>query len=584
MSGRIIYTIEAKCRDCYRCLRNCPVNAISIINGQASVDETLCILCGNCLKECPQNAKQYRSDIEKVKHLVKEFNTAISVAPSYPAFFEEWESNRLPSVLRKLGFKYVAETSVAASNVAMESFNYYSKNGKSLISSACPSVVNYIEKHRPELIDYLAPFLSPMMAHAGKIKYTLGDNWKVVFVGPCVAKKDEAERPEFKDLVDAVITFEELYDWMNEEAIEFKNFEESNFDEESVSYSRLYPLSGGMIKTALTNADNLNDEIHYMCGWDEIKDSLKEISKEQNFIEPLMCKMGCINGPGAFGKNSVLERKRKVIDSYNKKQRPFNPAEVQKYPIEITRAFKRINKSKEENKDDNEIIKILNQKGIMNEKDELNCGACGYNSCRENAIAVLNNKIELESCIPYMRRLAEQRTDKIIESSPNGIVILDRELNILSMNEAFKKFFVCGNALLGKKISCLMDPEPFIRLRDENNRIIEVTEKHKNYNLICHQIIYKLPEEDQYVGIFVDITRMILNEEKLNIIRRKVLDQARELLNHQIMMAQNLTKFLGESTAKGEELVEKLMQLSSEEKKQISGEASDWIWKSYTAK
>ncbi|MGK9368226.1 [Fe-Fe] hydrogenase large subunit C-terminal domain-containing protein [Melioribacter sp. Ez-97] len=584
MSGRIIYTIEARCRDCYRCLRNCPVKAISVINGQASVDESLCILCGNCLKECPQNAKQYRNDIEKVKRLVSEFNTAVSVAPSYPAFFEEWECSRLPSVLRKLGFKFIAETSVAAENVALESFEYYKVNHKSLLSSACPSLVNYVEKHQPELTDYLAPFLSPMAAHASEIKSELGADWKVVFIGPCVAKKEEAERPESEALVDAVITFEELYDWMKEKSIDFKNFEESGFDRQSLGYSRLYPLTGGMIKTALANSDNLNEEIHYVCGWEEIKDSLSEISNKKNFIEPLMCRMGCINGPGVYGSAGLFERKRKVIDSFKNKSGSTASENPGLKKVDITRAFRRTQSGIDKKRDINEITKILNQKGIMTEEDELNCGACGYNTCRDNAEAVLNEKIELESCIPYMRRLAEQRTDKIIETSPNGIVILDKELSILHMNEAFKKFFVCGNALLGKKISRLMDPEPFVRLKDGNNEIVELTEEHKNYNLICHQILYKLPEEEQYVGIFVDITGAILNEEKLNAMRRKVVEQARELLEHQMIMAQNLTKFLGESAAKGEELVEQLMQLSQEEKIHSPGKGNDWIWENYSAK
>ncbi|MFZ6032623.1 MAG: [Fe-Fe] hydrogenase large subunit C-terminal domain-containing protein [Melioribacter sp.] len=584
MSGRIIYTIEARCRDCYRCLRNCPVNAISVMNGQASVDESLCILCGNCLKECPQNAKQYRNDIEKVKRLVSQFNTAVSIAPSYPAFFEEWECNRLASVLRKLGFKFIAETSVTATDVAVESIEYYRGNDKSLLSSACPSLVNYIEKHQPQLTDFLAPILSPMTASAVKIKSELGMNWKVVFIGPCVAKKEEAERPESEGLVDAVLTFEELYDWLKEESIDIKNYEESNFDQRSGGYSRLYPLTGGMIKTALANADNLNEEIHYVCGWEEIKDSLTEIPKKKSFVEPLMCRMGCINGPGVIGDAAIFERKRKVIDSFKKKSNALNCDERRPFTGKITRSFKRVNKVAIEKHDVEEIIKILNQKGIMTEEDELNCGACGFDTCRENAEAVLNKKIELESCIPYMRRLAEQRTDKIIETSPNGIVILDSELNVLHMNEAFKKFFVCGNALLGKKISHLMDPEPFVRLKDGANPIIELTEEHKKYNLICHQILYKLPEEEQYVGIFVDITSTILNEEKLNTMRRKVVEQARELLEHQMIMAQNLTRFLGESTAKGEELVEQLLQLSREEKKQNPAKGNEWIWENYSAK
>jgi uncharacterized Fe-S cluster-containing protein len=211
----------------------------------------------------------------------------------------------------------------------------------------------------------------------------------------------------------------------------------------------------------------------------------------------------------------------------------------------------------------------------------LNCGSCGYATCHDKAIAVLQGLAEPEMCIPYMRRLAEQRTDKICETSPNGIVMLDERLNILSMNPAFRKFFSCSNAVAGRRISYLMDPEPFERLASSDEPLVVVTVRHEKYNLVCHEILYKLPEEKQYVGIFVNITSSLANEEKLKELRSQTARQARELMEHQILMAQKMAQFLGESTARGEELVRNMLMLVADPK---SEKDNRWLWDMYTSK
>ena len=231
--------------------------------------------------------------------------------------------------------------------------------------------------------------------------------------------------------------------------------------------------------------------------------------------------------------------------------------------------------------------------GKSRPEDQLNCGACGYSSCREKAIAVVRGMAEVEMCIPYMKNLAERRTDRIIETSPNGIVILDERLNILSMNPTFKKFFMCSEAVCGKRISYLMDPDPFEKLASGDKDKLELVVKHDRYNIICHQILYVLPEERQYVGIFVNITNSQANQTKLDHLRVQTIAQARELLEHQISMAQKMGQFLGESTARGEALVEKLMEMADEESENRENNASNgrpgkkgknWLWDTYTSK
>ncbi|MEW6653317.1 MAG: [Fe-Fe] hydrogenase large subunit C-terminal domain-containing protein [Bacteroidota bacterium] len=583
---QIIFTNKARCRDCYRCLRNCPVNAIKMKDGQASVVVDLCILCGTCLKECPQNAKQFRRDIDKVKQLIIENEyVAVSIAPSFPALFEDWQIERVPSLMRKLGFNFVCETAEAAYFVAKETNNYFSEKGKGLcLSTACPSFVTYIEKYQPNKVDNLTPLVSPMIAHAKRLKNKLGSHWKVVFVGPCIAKKSEAERTEYKGLIDGVLTFTELLEWMKEEKIDLKQYEASGFDEDVAGHARLYALTGGMSKTALMETDNLNTSVYAMSGFEEIVDSINSFNSANNkiMIEPLICSSGCVSGPGLPKSNTVFKRKENIINYANSKTNCKDLIDDQ--PVKLYTTYSHAAGLIDNDFAEEKIRSVLEQTGKQNEEDQLNCAACGYKTCKDNAKAILSGMVEIESCIPYMRRLAEQRTDKIIETSPNGIVILNRELEIIHMNPAFKKFFMCTNSVVGKRISYLMDPEEFIKLKESGIASVEHTVNHSNYHIVCHQILYKLKEDDQYIGIFVDITKNLSNEEKLDSLRERTISQAQELLKHQIEMAQQLAKLLGENTAKGEELVDNLLKLTQDEKVKNIGRNKNGLWDTYTTK
>ena len=227
---------------------------------------------------------------------------------------------------------------------------------------------------------------------------------------------------------------------------------------------------------------------------------------------------------------------------------------------------------------------MLERTGKAREEDQLNCGACGYGSCRDKAIAVIRGLAEPEMCIPHMRRLAEQRVDRIIETSPNGIVILDEQLRILHTNPAFRRYFTCSPAIHGQPVSALMDPEPFERLASGQDSLIEMTVEHTHYSLICHQIAYLLPKERQYVGIFVNITNQRTSQQKLDTLRTQTITQASELLQHQIQMAEEIARFLGESTAWGEDLVEKLILLGREDSETARRGNGQWLRDIYTSK
>jgi len=564
ISRQFVFTLTARCRDCYRCLRACPVKAIRMERGQAYVDEKRCIACGTCIRECPQNAKSFRHDIDVAQRLIESGGMiAASIAPSFAAVFNKWQIFRLPSALRALGFKYIGQTSHGAFQVSAHALKIIKRdNSKPYIGTACPAIVNYIEKYKPHLVENLIPIVSPMLAHGRMLKEKLGKDTKVIFIGPCVAKKSEIIRPVNKGIIDCVLTFKELMIWLNQKGINLLNCEESSFDEKPVHLAQLYPLPGGMIKTAGLEEDGFDLKLLRVDGINNVKPLIESLPVDSSYtlIEPLFCSQGCINGPGINIEKNIFE-KRKDLLQYNKETKHTHIIpDIQDEGLFYTEYSKEEGIFREVTEE--EIEKVFERTGKLDPLQQLNCGACGYDSCRDKAIAVVQGMAEPEMCIPYMKRLAERRTDQIFNTTPNGIVILDNELKILAINPAFKKFFYCSDAVLGRHISYLMDPAPFEKLITGSADSLDIVRTHKHYNLMCRELLYILKQEQQIVGIFINITSQQENEKKLKEIKLQTVQQASELLEHQIKMAQTIAQFLGESTARGEELVRKLMSLT----------------------
>ncbi len=584
-TGQVVYTNKAHCRDCYRCLRVCPVKAIRMENGQAYVVPERCISCGTCIRECPQGAKQYRSDLEHAMRLIaSDKPVAASIAPSFVAVFSESEQKRLASGLRKLGFAYVGETAIGAHEVAVETARICQAQPESShVCTACPAIVRYVELYHPDMVPVLAPVVSPMLAHAKHIKKKLPAGSQVIFIGPCVAKKSEADRPENAGIVDCVLTFAELLDWFERENVNLAMCEASSFDEEPAGAARLFPLVGGSIRTGGMNTDVLAANIISASGFNEVTGALACVQESgPTIIEPLFCQQGCVNGPAMPASTGVYERRREVLDYALEHTGLVASARDDTPCTELSAIYAPVLSDIDEQITEEQIRNVLERTGKAAEENQLNCGACGYATCRDKAIAVIQGMAEIEMCLPYMRRLAEQRTDRIIETSPNGIVILDEHLKIIHMNPAFRSFFMCSEAVLGKPISYLMDPDPFEQLAAGKAEIVETIARHDRYNLVCHEIVYKLADVNQYVGILVNITKSRTNKEKLDSLRSQTVLQARELLDHQVNMAQTLAKFLGDSTAQSESLLERLILLADDEPG--DNDRRDSIWDTYTSK
>ncbi|MDR2979272.1 MAG: 4Fe-4S binding protein [Bacteroidales bacterium] len=562
----VVYTTKAKCRDCYRCVRVCPVNAIKMESGQAQVVTENCIACGTCIIECPQHAKTYTTDYGKVLQMLEGNQTLIvSLAPSFAGYYTEWEQKRLPSALRSIGFHFIAETAAAAWDSAIASANYIKENKKQHhICTACPAVVNYINIYAPQYAPLLVPVASPMIAHAKMLKQE-HPKAKFVFIGPCVAKKDELLQPENEGLVDAVLTFDELNQLMKLKGVMLDSVEESKFDQEAKGFARLFPLEGGLLKTGNIPTDMLNSRVVAVSGFEEVHEillSLKKDAPEKVVIEPLFCRHGCINGPVANREENVFNKRARVL-AYAEKN-PGKRGDEEALNASLLEVTYHTKPHVQKQYSEAEIRIVLEATGKHHPEDELNCTACGYSTCREKAIAVLDGLAEVDMCMPFIRRTTEQRFEMLIKHDPNGIVSMNNHLEIIHMNDAFKRMFSCSDSVLGKSISYLMDPDFFEKAVTSGQTMLRETMTFPNYNLTAHIIVYPIPDQDQYVGIFMDITDFNQNRERLSDIKSETMQKAQELLDHQITMAQDLARFLGEHTAKEEFLLHRLIDLTKQ--------------------
>ncbi|MDR1491320.1 MAG: 4Fe-4S binding protein [Planctomycetaceae bacterium] len=571
---QVIYTNKAFCRDCYRCVRVCPVKAIRMESGQAQVIAERCVACGTCVRECPQEAKTFRNDLNPAMELVRSGErVAVSVAPSFAGLYPAWQQTRIPSVLRRLGFSHVSETAIGAFFSAKATAEYiYKHPHEPSICTSCPASNELIKRYHPEWVRYMVPVVSPMIAHAKYLRRKLGTDTRVVFLGPCTAKKAEAGLYQDDGRIDCVITFDEFHQWLAQENLEISSCEESDFDDQPRGAARLFPLEGGCVRTAGWSTEHLDAKILAVSGFEVIEKAFQEARSGQ-VIEPLFCRLGCACGPanGTDHKSGGFESRFDVIlynEACGNRKRGDEDARIADDKLTdddrqfLTTLYVKHQPQEIPHKPitEEQIREVLEKTGKSNPENQLNCGACGYSSCRDKAVAVLEGIAEPEMCLPYVKRLAEQRIDLIIETSPNGIVILDENLTIISMNPAFRTFFQCSNAVIGRPISYLMDPEPFERLVQDPSHLLDDVIEHPSYHIVCHELLYELKGQHQYVGIFVDVTKAQWNQTKLDRLREQTVMQARELLEQQIEMAQTIAVALGQNTARAESLLENLME------------------------
>lgn len=555
---------EVNCKNCYKCIRSCPVKAISLKNDHAQVIEEGCVFCGKCLQVCPQNAKSVKNDVDKVKGFInKKLKIYASIAPSFTAAFNLQDMRQAYSMFKKLGFTYIEETAVGAANVSSEYQKLLEKRQmENIITTACPTIVSLIEKHYPELISQMAPVVSPMEAHGEMLKELYGSRIKVVFIGPCLSKKQECKELEQESPIDAVITFEELEHWMKDEDLSFDSEEEVELKNIQFNYSaRYYPAPGGIIKS-LGNTKKYNYKLMKFDGLDrciEVLDQIRKGKVKDYFIEMNSCVGACLGGTCMNSENpGFLQMRERLLDYVNKSSVKTNTVCEYETKVSLTKTFK--DKSNSYILPDNKAIEeILRKIGKFTKEQELNCGACGYMTCRDKAVAVYNKKAELHMCVPYMRERAESISNVIINSTPNAIFAVTEELNIQEANLAARKLFRLEyEELQNKNIFEILDCIDIVTVNDTKTNILNSKYTYLKYDVVVEQSILYLKENHMLIIVMKDITKDEKQIQKINKVRSETVDIAQKVIDKQMRVAQEIASLLGETTAETKVALTKL--------------------------
>ncbi len=534
---------KSNCKNCYKCIRHCPVKSIRFSGNQAHIVNNECILCGQCFVVCPQNAKEIASEVEKAKVLIQSADPVyVSLAPSFIANYDGVGIEPMRCALKKLGFADAFETAIGATIIKTEYERMLREEKRDiLISSCCHSVNLLIQKYFPHLLHYLADTMSPMQAHCADIKKRY-PNAKTVFIGPCVAKKDEAAH--YAGVVDAVLTFEELSGWLSEEGIKLEASEERS--EEGIA--RFFPTTGGILKTF---AEQQPDYTYLAVdGVENCISVLRDIERgkvHKVFIEMSACVGSCIGGP-------VMEKfHRSPVNDYIKVAKFAGKKDFsveQPSGISLRKYFEPIER---ENgmPSETEICAILRQMGKYKPSDELNCGSCGYDSCREKAIAIFQGKAEISMCLPYLKDKAESFSDTIVKNTPNGLIVLNDALEVQQINEAARRVMNIRAAsdVLGEPVIRILDPTPFAKVKSSGKDIRGERVYLAEYKRYVEQTVVYDKEYKLLICIMRDVTEEESERKKKEELSRQTVEVADRVVDKQMRIVQEIASLLGETAA-----------------------------------
>ena len=550
---------KSNCKSCFRCVRKCPIKAIRFSGNQAHIIGNECILCGNCVVQCPQNAKEIADGIEKVRVLMQTGEPVIaSLAPSFIANYDGIGIESMRRALKKLGFHDVEETAIGATIVKNEYERLIKEDGRDIIiTSCCHSINLLIQKRFPECLEYLADVMSPMQAHCSDIKRRIPEA-KTVFIGPCVAKKDEGDY--YEGIVDAVLTFEELDQMFLDAKVE----PEVMTDSDEQSRARFFPTTGGVLKTMAQDAPGYT----YLAidGVENCMTALKDIASgkiHKCFIEMSACIGSCIGGP-------VMNRTKKpLVSDYMKVanyagKRDFDV--IQPDSAELHKNFSVIEQKLPE-PSETEIMAVLRQMGKFKPSDELNCGTCGYNSCRDKAIAIIHGKAEISMCLPFLKDKAESFSDTIVNNTPNGLIVLNENLEVQQVNNAARKIMNIRAAsdVLGEPVVRILDPTLFAQVKNSGRSVRNRRTYLAEYKKYVEQTIVYDADARMIIGIMRDITDEESDKERKARINKQTVEVADTVVEKQMRIVQEIASLLGETAAETKIALTKLKESIGDE-------------------
>lgn len=556
------------CDECFKCLRACPTKAIAFTNRSRHIIDHLCIKCGLCQIHCSQGALSIQLDLEKVKFAIRaEKRVLVSLAPSFAGVFNMKTPEQMVTALKKLGFEVVEETARGAEIISLE----YEKaigsgSTDNIITSCCPSSNYLIEHYYENATKSVIPVVSPMSAHGLDMKTRYGTDQVTVFIGPCLAKK--AEAVDHPTAIDAVITFKELEGWLIEEGIVVSELEPMPFDTPVSKRGRAYPMGGSLWKRDLKTRINPKYKYIHVDGIEECKlflDAVENGEIKGYCAELNICSGSCINGPDVPTEAPSLFKRLNLLSEYVEKT-PFLPTDKPYVDDRLT--------SEELHKDfipklvntiavnDHQISEILVKMGKYTLKDQLNCGACGYSSCYEKAVAITKGFSDIDMCLDTLRKKAESLQAIIFDNSPNAICILDSERRIQEVNPSFNQLFNATKIKLTYwPIAALIDDTIFEEIADSNFHHMSKKIYLPTVDRTFYSNVVKIQNGKIYVGIFTDITEAESNREELEKVKEETLITCQKVIEKQMRVAQEIASLLGETTAETKIGLNKLKKL-----------------------
>ena len=551
---------KSNCKNCYKCIRHCPVKSIRFSGNQANIVGNECILCGQCFVVCPQNAKEIADETERVKVLIDSGAPVIaSVAPSFIANYDGVGFEELKAALQKLGFADAEETAVGATIVKREYERLLNEDERNiLISSCCHSVNLLIQKYYPSCLPYLADVLSPMQAHCKDIKQRYSGA-KTVFIGPCVAKKDEADY--YTGITDAVLTYEELTEWFEAAGI----VPEKKLDKTEESLARFFPTTGGILKTM---QKNMRPDYTYLAvdGVENCMAALHDIEEgnlERCFIEMSACAGSCIGGPVMEKYHRMPVRDYYAVAHYAGKK-DFNVAQPD--PFTLRKEMEYIGR-KLPYPSESEIREALHRMGKLRPEDELNCGSCGYNTCREKAVAIIQGKAEVSMCLPFLKERAENFSDNIINNTPNGIVVLNDKYEVQQINRAALKLMNIPREsdVMGEPIIRILDPKPFMDVQRTGRTVRDEKVYLAEYDKYIEQTIVLDKEYKALICIMRDVSDEEQQRQRKEELSRQTVETADKVVDKQMRIVQEIASLLGETAAETKIALTKLKESMTDE-------------------
>ncbi|MDP4282126.1 MAG: [Fe-Fe] hydrogenase large subunit C-terminal domain-containing protein [Bacteroidota bacterium] len=578
MSTPVIYTEKNNCQDCYRCIKQCPVKAIKVEENSASIVHSLCIYCGRCIQSCPVKAKKYREDLDKAQLLIDSGEKVVAcLAPSWISDFPEYSPLQWFTLIKKLGFYAVSETAIAAEWITETSRKWLEKQPAGVyLSSCCPVVVNYICKYVPEFKNNLAPVFSPMLAHGYLMKQTYGNDIKTVFIGPCVAKKEEADA--YDNTIDAVITFQELRKWIEEEKISINKTSDDLPDEFVIGKpktGKLFPIDGGMLANIKKDVSATDVENMTFSGINNIREVLNEVQSwnvdHKIFLELLACEGGCIKGPGTYDKEGLASKRLKIISHFlNSGDGGVKYKELTGTGDAPETHFTRILPAITCVFNDEDIRNVLFSMGKYTEKEELNCSGCGYDNCREFAKAMLEGKAERAMCISYMRKVAQHKASVLLQKMPSGVVMVDENLHIIDCNKKFAE-------MMGKEAQLIFETNPGLSGAD----LKKLLSFHKYFSSVIETGEEMIERDIREDGNFFHLSVISIQKYKIicgiienmrepEVQKRLMISRIRDVITQNMESVQRIAYLLGENASYTESMLHSILDSNNEEEETIT--------------